>query len=103
MSERAEGFKNGYAHAVLDMKIANQGRRKRKGILDVALGFAFCTGVAALLMMLWVFWNEAFLGHGVLLIEPNVPLALAEFAITIAGIAASTYGILFGEYGRKDP
>ena len=57
---------------------------------------AFSISLASIIFMGLVFWNEAVLGRGVLYVEPNRNLALAELLTCAFGL-----GAVIGSFIRK--
>lgn len=53
--------------------------------------FTVATGLAALIFMGYVFYNESFLHKGVLFIEPNLYIAGGELLTVVASIVVTAY------------
>jgi hypothetical protein len=83
-SERAKGYKAGYTAAVIDTQIAR--KRKPSKLLIPLLLYNTAVGMASTLLFVLVFYTEAFKGHGIAFIEPNIAVATGEFFAAIAGI-----------------
>jgi hypothetical protein len=60
-------------------------------------------GMTSTIFMLWVFFNEAFLGRGVTYIEPNIGLATLEFLICLSAlvIISSEYFLTMIRVGKR--
>lgn len=50
--------------------------------------YAIVIGVVSTIHMLWVFFQESFLGHSATFYEPSIPLAFAEFGMALSGMVA---------------
>src|SRR5712664_1722532 len=50
--------------------------------------WAILIGLVSTLHMLWVFFQESFLGHSATFYEPSVPLAYSEFGMALSGMIA---------------
>ncbi len=50
--------------------------------------YAIVIGVVSTIHMLWVFFQESFLGHSATFYEPSIPLAFAEFGMALTGMVA---------------
>ena len=50
--------------------------------------WAILIGVVSTIHMLWVFFQESFLGHSATFYETNIPLAFAEFGMALSGLLA---------------
>ena len=48
--------------------------------------WAILIGVVSTIHMLWVFFQESFLGHSAIFYEPSIPLAFAEFGMVLTGL-----------------
>ncbi len=64
-----------------------------RAFLEIA---AMSISLASIIFMVNVFWHEAILGQGVLYIEPNRNIALAELLICAFGV-----GAVIGSFIRK--
>jgi len=61
-------------------------RSKARRLLTPLLLFNTAVGMAGTIWFAVVFYTEAFKGHGITFVEPNIAMATAEFVVTVLGI-----------------
>jgi hypothetical protein len=69
----------------------------------ILLVFGQVIGVTSTVFMAYVFFNEAFLGRGVLYVEPNIAIATLEFWLVTIGLFVESIVMLLTVSSKSEP